>query len=77
MGRVRETLENLLGYAEQYNCYMTLQFKVYSVMRADMFDAEASQLRHQTQFPIDEQNYYEMGKKLVSKAREMTRKDYW
>ncbi|MDE6322344.1 MAG: NAD(P)H-dependent oxidoreductase, partial [Muribaculaceae bacterium] len=32
MGRVRDTLEYLLGYAEQYNSYMTLQFKDYSKM---------------------------------------------
>ena len=70
MGHVKDTLEYLLGYAEQYNSYMTLQFKDYSKMRADMFDGEARKLRHETQFPIDEQNCYEMGKRLVAIARE-------
>lgn len=71
MGRVRDTLEYLLGYAEQYNSYMTLQFKDYSVMKADMFDGEYRHKRHETQFPIDEQKCYEMGKRLVAKAHEM------
>ncbi|MDE5878002.1 MAG: flavodoxin family protein [Muribaculaceae bacterium] len=71
MGRVRDTLEYLLGYAEQYNSYMTLQFKDYSVMNANMFNGEARHLRHETQFPVDEQKCYEMGKRLVLKAHEM------
>lgn len=71
MGRVRNTLEYLLGYAEQYNSYMTQQFKDYSVMNANMFDGKARKLRHETQFPIDEQKCFEMGKRLVEKAREM------
>ena len=52
---------------------MTLQFKDYSLMRADMFDGEARHRRHETQFPIDEQNCYEMGKRLVVKASEMNK----
>lgn len=71
MGRERGILEYLLGYAEQYNCYMTEQFKDYSVMNANMFDGEARHLRHETQFPIDEQNCFEMGQRLVAKAKEM------
>lgn len=68
MGRVRNTLEYLLGYAEQYNSYMTQQFKDYSVMNANMFDGEARKQRHKTIFPIDEQNCFELGKRLVEKA---------
>ena len=71
LGHVRDTLEYLLGYAEQYNSYMTLQFKDYSKMRADMFDGEAREKRHESQFPIDEQECYEMGRRLVVKAQEM------
>ena len=71
MGRVKNTLEYLLGYAEQYNSYETLQFKDYLVMNANMFDGEYRKLRHETQFPIDEQKCFEMGKRLVKKAEEM------
>lgn len=71
MGKVRNTLEYLLGYAEQYNSYMTLQFKDYSVMNANMFDGAARHERHETQFPVDEQECFEMGKRLVAKALEL------
>lgn len=70
MGRVRKTLEYLLGYAELFNSYMTLQFNDYSVMNANMFDGEARKLRHETQFPVDEQRCFKMGKRLVKIATE-------
>ena len=69
MGRVKDTLEYLLGYAEHYNSYETLQFKDYSVMNANMFDGEYRKLRHETQFPVDEEKCFEMGQRLVGKAR--------
>lgn len=40
-----------------------------------MFDGEARKLRHETHFPLDEQNCYEMGKRLVAKARELNTKE--
>lgn len=71
LGSVTHTLEYLLGYAEQYNCYDTLQFKDYSMMEASMFDAEEKRRRHETQFPIDQQNCFGMGARLVEKAKEL------
>ncbi|MDE7154167.1 MAG: hypothetical protein K2O00_06970 [Muribaculaceae bacterium] len=71
LGTTTANLQYVLGYAEQYNSYMTLQFKDYSAMNANMFDADARMYRHQTQFPIDEQNCHEMGKRLVAKATEL------
>ena len=68
LGRVKDTLEYLLGYAEQYNSYETLQFKDYSVIDANMFDGAYRKLRHKTQFPIDEEKCFEMGKRLVEKV---------
>ncbi len=68
LGMTRSNLEYILGYAEQYNSYATLQFKDYSKMRANYFDPEERQFRHETQFPIDEQNCFEMGRRLVEKA---------
>ena len=70
LGTTTANLQYVLGYAEQYNSYMTLQFKDYSAMDANMFNADARINRHQTQFPIDEQNCYEMGQRLVAKAKE-------
>lgn len=56
LGSTTHTLQYLLGYAEQYNSYDTLQFKDYSAMAADMFDAEAKQRQHDTQFPSTSRN---------------------
>ena len=72
LGATKSSLEYVLGYAEQYNSYMTLQFKDYSAMDANMFDADARINRHRTQFRIDEQNCYEMGRHLVAKAQELS-----
>ena len=71
LGATTQSLQYILGYAEQYNSYMTLQFKDYSAMNANMFDEDARKLRHETQFPIDEKECYEMGRRLVAKAKEL------
>ncbi len=68
LGMTRANLEHVLGYAEQYNSYNTLQFADYSKMDANFFDAEAKKERHETQFPIDQEKCFEMGKRLVEKA---------
>ncbi len=68
LGMTTSNLQYILGYAEQYNSYETLQFKDYSKMNANLFNAEERRHRHETQFPVDEQNCFEMGKRLVSKA---------
>ena len=73
LGATKNSLEYVLGYAEQYTSYMTLQFKDYSMMDANMFDADERIHRHQTQFPIDEHSCYEMGKRLVVKAKELNK----
>lgn len=71
LGMTRNNLEYILGYAEQYNSFNTLQFKDYSAMAANYFDPDEKLRQHETQFPIDEQSCYEMGKRLVSKAIEL------
>lgn len=70
LGSTTRTLEYLLGYAEQYNSLDTLQFKDYSAMDANMFDTDSKQRQHETQFPVDEQKCFEMGLRLVAKAKE-------
>ncbi len=71
LGMTRNNLEYILGYAEQYNSYNTLQFKDYSKMDANFFDPEEKMHQHTTQFPIDEQECFEMGKRLVQKSIEL------
>ncbi len=73
LGTTRNTLEFILGYAEQYNSYNTLQFKDYSKMEANLFDPEEKMQQHETQFPIDKQQCFEMGKRLVNKALELNK----
>ncbi|MDE6557023.1 MAG: flavodoxin family protein [Duncaniella sp.] len=71
LGATTANLQYVLGYAEQYNSYMTLQFKDYSAMNANMFDGDQRVYRHETQFPIDERKCFEMGRRLVAKAKEL------
>lgn len=73
LGMTKSNLEFILGYAEQYNSYATLQFKDYSKMKADYFNEEERRLRHETQFPIDEEKCFEMGKRLIEKAESLNR----
>lgn len=68
LGATRQNLEYVLGYAEQYNSFNTLQFADYSKMDANMFDPAEKQHQHETQLPIDEQNCFELGVRLVTKA---------
>lgn len=68
LGTTRSSLEYLLGYAEEYNCYNTLQFADYSKMEANMFDADLKRRHHEEHFPVDEQNCFELGGRLVQKA---------
>lgn len=70
LGATRQNLEYVLGYAEQYNSFDTLQFADYSKMDANMFNPAEKQHRHDTQFPIDERNCFEMGIRLVKKVFE-------
>ena len=68
LGATRQNLEYVLGYAEQYNSFNTLQFADYSKMDANMFDPAEKKRQHETQFPIDEQNCFDMGVRLVRMA---------
>ena len=70
-GAASENFRYIFGYAEQYNSYCTKQFKDYSEMEANMFNAEEIEKRHETVFPEDEKNCYELGIRLVRKAEEL------
>nr|MDE7402239.1 flavodoxin family protein [Muribaculaceae bacterium] len=71
LGSTTQSLQYVLGYAEEYDSFDTLQFKDYSQMDANMFDADEKMHQHETQFPIDKQKCYEMGQRLVAKAKEL------
>lgn len=69
LGATTQSLQYVLGYAEQFNSYNTLQFMDYSKMDANMFNPEEKCRQHETQFPIDEQKCFEMGKRLAERLR--------
>ncbi|MDE6809016.1 MAG: flavodoxin family protein [Muribaculaceae bacterium] len=73
LGSTTRSLQYVLGYAEEYDSFNTLQFKDYSQMDANMFDADDKMHQHEVQFPVDEQKCYEMGQRLVAKARELNK----
>lgn len=73
LGATCGTLSHVLGYAEQYNALDTLQFRDYAVMEAGMFDADEKQKRHEEQFPVDCRKCFEMGQRLVEKAKEFAK----
>lgn len=74
LGATTQSLQYVLGYAEEYDSFNTLQFKDYSQMNASMFDPVEKMRQHQTQFPVDERKCYEMGQRLVTKAKELNPK---
>lgn len=76
LGTTTANFQYIFGYAEQYNCFATKQFKDYSQMEADMFDAKEIEERHKAVFPEDEKNCYELGKRLVEKAIELNNNLY-
>ena len=66
----RQTLSRFVGPAEVFVSGNTLQLREYS--KTDwpwtMFDAEAKQKRHETVFPQERRQAYEMGISLVKRA---------
>ena len=73
LGATTSNFQYVFGYAEQYNCFATKQFKDYSQMEADVFDAVEIEKRHETVFPVDEKNCYELGRRLIRKAVELNK----
>lgn len=56
LGATTQSLQYVLGYAEQYNSYNTLQFVDYSKMDANIFNPEEKRHQHETQFPLMNKN---------------------
>jgi len=60
-----DQLRFMFGQSEILYSTDTYQFSDYSRYAASMFDEESKRHRHEEQFPIDLQNAYELGKRLV------------
>jgi hypothetical protein len=63
-------LRTTFGYSETLYSCDTFQFSDYSRYDIDTFKAEDKAKHREEQFPIDLQNAYELGKRLVEKAVE-------
>jgi len=60
----------VMGYTENLCAYNTLQFNDYSRYEANMFNGNAKAKYKEEHFPEDLQKAYELGKRLVEKAKE-------
>ncbi len=70
LGFTGTEMGRLYGYNEILCSYETLQFKDYSRYDMNLFSEEQRRERHETQFPIDLQNAFNLGKRLAEKAKE-------
>ena len=59
----------VVGYTENLCAYNTLQFNDYSRYEANAFDSDAKAKYNSEHFPEDLQKAYELGKRLVNKAK--------
>ena len=71
LGFTGEELGRLLGHNEVLYSCDTYQFKDYSRYDVNMFDEAKKREQHEKQFPIDLQNAYELGKRLVKKIKDI------
>ena len=65
LGTSVENLRMIFGHSEVLYSCDTYQFSDYSRYAANMFDPEHKRKHHEEQFPIDMQNAYDLGKRLV------------
>lgn len=63
-----ELLEGVYGHNEIMYVNDTLQFTDYSRYQANLFDSEKKAEIHEKEFPLDCQNAYELGERLVKTA---------
>ena len=59
----------VMGYTENLCAYNTLQFTDYSRYEANMFNGDAKAKYKEEHFPEDLQKAYDLGKRLVEKAK--------
>ncbi len=69
LGANATALERLLGNCEVLNVYDTYQFSDYSRYEAKMFDPDHKAKRRDEQFPIELDKAYDLGKRLVERAK--------
>ena len=70
LGFTGTEMGRLYGYNEILYSYETYQFRDYSRYDMNLFDEKQRRERHETQFPVDLQNAFDLGARLVKQARE-------
>ena len=70
LGINSQLLGELFGYSETLMVCNTYQFNDYSKYAINLFKEEDKARQRKEHFPIDLQNAYELGKRLVEKAKE-------
>jgi putative NADPH-quinone reductase len=64
-------LRRIFGYCESYFACDTCQFSNYEPYAANLFDPVHKKERLEKQFPLELENCFELGKRLVEKALEV------
>lgn len=72
LGFTGTEMGRLYGYNEILNSYATYQFKDYSRYDANLFSEQERRERHETQFPVDLQNAFDLGVRLAERAKAVT-----
>lgn len=68
LGANEKAMDRLFGYCETLNSCDTFQYTDYAKYDCNLFDADKKAIQRDTQFPIDLENAFELGKRLVLKA---------
>lgn len=66
MTNYAKELQFLNGEVSLYPCYDTVQVKDYTQYNMGAFDEQMKKAYHESQFPKDLENAYQLGKKLNS-----------
>lgn len=65
LGANADSLDNLYGYCEILNSYDTYQFSDYSKYECNMFNEQHKSEVRDAQFPVDMEQAFNLGKRLV------------
>ena len=63
-------MRRMFGYCESHYAFDTCQFADYSKYRANLFGARHKAKRQKEQFPVEQKQCYELGVRLVQKAKD-------
>lgn len=68
LGANEKAMDRLFGYCETLNSCDTFQYTDYAKYDCNLFDADKKAIQRDTQFPVDLENAFELGMRLVLTA---------